>query len=158
MVAAVHPLEHAAGEAVGAAVEQRRPAGARAPGAALELVDLVAGLAAEQLDQVLRLRRHEVDREQLGPDRDAVGAVLVREADDEAGWVDARLRGEADQAARALAARARGDDEHRVVEVADERVERRLRLHRRTVPVPLRWMAGHSSLRASDANREAVTE
>ena len=50
----------------------------------------------------------------------------MREADEEARRVDARLRGEADQAAGALAAGAHGDDEHRVVEIADERVERRL--------------------------------
>ena len=94
---------------------------------ARELVDLVAGLAAEQLRQLRLLLGDEVHAEQLGALRDAVGAVLVREADEEARRVDARLGGEADQAAGALAVRARGDDEHRVVEVADQRVERRAR-------------------------------
>ena len=93
---------------------------------ARELVDLVAGLAAEQLRQLRLLLGHEVHAEQLGALRDPVGAVLVREADEEARRVDARLGREADQAAGALAVRARGDDEHRVVEVADERVEGRL--------------------------------
>ena len=92
---------------------------------ARELVDLVAGLAAEQLGQLRLLLGDEVHAEQLGALRDAVGAVLVREADEEARRVDARLGGEADQAAGALAVRARRDDEHRVVEVADERVEGR---------------------------------
>src|SRR5215204_3158111 len=141
VIAGVEALDHAADEAVRAGVEQRRAARPGAPRAALELVDLVARLAAEELGELRLLRGDEVDAEQLGVAAHAVGAVLVREADEEPRGVDARLRGEADQAARALAAGRHGDDEHRVVEVADERVERRLRLHRWTVPVPLTQMA-----------------
>src|SRR3954470_2448312 len=126
VIAGVEPVEHAADEAVRAGVEQRRAAGAGLPPDARELVDLVAGLAAEQLRQLGLLLGYEVDAEQLGTARDPVGAVLVREADEEARRVDARLGGEADQAARALALRAGGDDEHRVVEIADERVEGRV--------------------------------
>src|SRR5829696_9836147 len=59
VVARVDPLEHATHEAVRARVEQRRALGTGAPGAVLELVDLVARPPAEQLRQRLRLRGDE---------------------------------------------------------------------------------------------------
>ena len=122
----------------------RRPA--LVPGAARELVDLVAGLAAEQLGQRGRVLGHAVDAEQLGIAAAAVGAVVVREADREARRVDARLGREADQAAERLAAGAGGDDEHRVLEAADERVEGGCGVHadrrtRRAAPQPARRRA-----------------
>ena len=95
------------GEPVRQVVEDRQARGPLVPGAAGELVDLVAGLAAEELGEVLAVLGHEVDREVLGPLGDAVRAVLVREPDEEARRVDADLRREADQAARALAVRRR---------------------------------------------------
>ena len=123
VVAEVDPLDDPAHEAVRALVEQRHAVRAGLPGAALELVHLVAGLAAEQLGEVGRVRRHEVDRHRAGAQRDAVRAVLVRDPREEPGRVDARLGREPDQAAGALAVRRDGRDEHRVVELGDQLLE-----------------------------------
>src|SRR5919199_625354 len=95
-----------------------------APLAAVELVGVVAGLAAEQLDQVTRVARHHVyDHRRRAALEHAVGAVLVRDAREEARRVDAALGGEPDQAAGALASRGGRRYQHRVVERAHERVE-----------------------------------
>jgi hypothetical protein len=51
VIAAVQPAEHATGEQARAVVEQWQAVRALAPRGALELVHLVAGLAAEQLRQ-----------------------------------------------------------------------------------------------------------
>ncbi len=79
MVAERDALEHAPREPVLEVGQHGRPARALTPAGAGELVDLVAGLAAEQLGQVLGLLRDEVDDEYLRAGiGDAVGAVLDR--------------------------------------------------------------------------------
>ena len=123
VVAGVEALQHTAGEPVLAAVEDRDAVHV-APRRALELVHLVAGLAAEQLGEVLGVGGHRVHTEHRRVPAVPERAVGVREADDEARRVDAGLGGEADQAAERLAVgRARRDDEHRVLEIADEAIE-----------------------------------
>ena len=89
-----------------------------------------------------RVGRDAVDRERRGVAAAAIRAVLAREADREARRIDARLRGEADEAAQALVARAGGDDEHRVLEVPDDRVEGRADVH---VPATYPERAGAQS-------------
>jgi hypothetical protein len=73
------------------------------PCATGELVDLVAGLAAEQLREFLRVVRDGMDDEGLGVAGDAIGPVLHRQAGQKAGRADRHLRGEANQTARAVA-------------------------------------------------------
>ena len=124
VVAAVGAPEDAADEPVRAGVEERHPARSLVPRAARGLVDLVPGLAAEELRQRLRIRRDAVDAEQLRVPAATVRAVVVRQADDEPRRIDAHLGGEADQAAQRLLVRAGRDDEHRVLQVTDERAER----------------------------------
>src|SRR3954462_14816039 len=112
-------------EPVRQAGDDRDPLRPLVPLAPLELVDLVAGLPAEQLGDLLAVRRDEVHAEVLGALGDLEGVVLVRQPGQEARRVDADLRREADEAARALpVVRHRRDDEHRVVELAHERGER----------------------------------
>ena len=67
---------------------------------------------------------HEVHGHGARPLRDTVGVVPDLDAGQKARRVDARLAGESDEAAGALAAGRRRDYEHRVVEPADERLER----------------------------------
>src|SRR3954452_6451734 len=125
VVARVDALDDPPDEPVREALDDRHALRALVPVAALELVDLVAGLRAEQLGDVLAVGGNEVHAEVLGALRDPVRAVLVREAREEARRLDADLRREPDEAAGALpVAGDRGHDEHRVVELAHERVER----------------------------------
>ncbi len=105
---------------LGQPVEDREVVRAREPRAARELVDLVAGLAAEQLDEVAALARDGVHGERGRVAREAIRAVAARQAREEAVRVDARLRPESDDAAVALAGGRRRDDEHRVVQAAHE--------------------------------------
>src|SRR3954449_5923987 len=104
MVARVEGLDDPAHEPVAAALDDRRALGPLVPVHLRELVDLVPGLAAEQLGEVVRVGRDEVHGERARPAGDAEGPVLVRQARQEARWVDRGLRPEPDQAARALAA------------------------------------------------------
>src|SRR5919199_2777214 len=67
-----------------------------APG---ELVDLVAGLAAEQLGDLLAVGGDEVDAEVLRAAADAVGAGLFRQPGEEARRGGADLRRGADEGA-----------------------------------------------------------
>src|SRR3954469_25994193 len=60
VVAEVVPCPYLAREPARAVVEDRQAARAAAPRAAFELVDLVSGLAAEELDERDHLRRDEV--------------------------------------------------------------------------------------------------
>src|SRR3954468_9212414 len=69
------------------------------PLAPLELVDLVAGLSAEQLGDLLAVGRDEVHADVLGALGDLEGVVLLGQPGQEARRVDADLRGEADEAA-----------------------------------------------------------
>ena len=64
MIARVGAPQHPADEPVGAVVEDRHAAAPLVPGAARELVHLVARLAAEQLGQRLGVRRDAVDAQQ----------------------------------------------------------------------------------------------
>jgi hypothetical protein len=64
-----------------------------------------------------------------------IGPVGVREADEKAWGIDARLGAEANEAAGALRARGSGDDEHRIVEHGDEFVEGRVPIGCRSAPV-----------------------
>jgi uncharacterized protein (DUF305 family) len=109
MVAPVGAPHHAPHEAVATALQQWDPAGSLAPLAACELVDLVAGLPAEQLGEVRGIGGHEVDAEAIGLAGDLEGAVPLRKADQESGRVDAGLRREASGSPRtnrpAIAAR-----------------------------------------------------
>jgi hypothetical protein len=135
VIAGVGPPDHAADEPVRAVVEDRHAVRPLAPGGAGELVDVVAGLAAEQLGQLGRVCGDAVHAEHVRVAPAAERAVLVRQAHREARRVDAHLRGEAHEAPERLVPRARGDDEHRVLEVADERVEgRRDVAHTRLLP------------------------
>ena len=131
MVAGVHALEHAADEAVGQASSSGMPPG---PGRHAQRSNLSTSSPVSPPNSSTGpppAPGTKWTASSSACDRDSVAAVLVREADEEARRVDARLRREADQAARALPPRAGRHDEHRVVEVADQRVERRLRVHRR---------------------------
>src|SRR5436853_294747 len=66
VVADVVARQDRADEPAWAAAEDRHPARPHVPFAARELVDLVAGLAAEQLDELLVVARRDVHRERLG--------------------------------------------------------------------------------------------
>src|SRR5919201_4576804 len=134
VVARVQAPDDASDEPVRAALDDRYAAGTLVPGAVRELVDLVARLPAEQVGEVAGVGRHPVHRQVLGAATQPIGPVEVREAHEEPRGVDARLGGEADQAPRPLTVHGRRDDEHRVVEVADERVERVLLAHAGDLP------------------------
>src|SRR3954453_18533544 len=125
VVAGGEALDDPPDEPVRQAGDDRAPLRPLVPLAPLELVDLVAGLPAEQLGDLLAVRRDEVHAEVLGALGDLEGVVLVRQPGQEARRIDADLRREADEAARALPVAGDGrDDEHRVVELAHERGER----------------------------------
>lgn len=111
------------GEPVVAVVEDGKAMRAFVPGAVSELVCVVAGLTAEELRQLSGGGGDEVDGHGVGLLSEPGGAVLVRQADEEPRWIDAALGGEADQAAGELLALAGGDDEHRVVKLADQLLE-----------------------------------
>src|SRR3954447_11617957 len=124
MVPEVEAVEHAAGEPARDITQDRDSLGARRPRAELELVDLVAGLPAEQRRELAVRGTQEVDDHRIGGSDHVVGAVLLGDADQEPRRMDAALRGEADQATAALAVGADGgDDEHRRVEPADQLLE-----------------------------------
>jgi len=63
----VHVVAHAPDDAVRDAIEQRNPVASGGPRAALELVDGVAGLLAEQLGEIAIVGRREVQREGARP-------------------------------------------------------------------------------------------
>ena len=139
-----HALEDPTGEPVVAVVENRNAIGPLALGRLRELVDLVAGRRAEELIELDGLLWNDVNGEDLCLLGNAERVVLVRQADDEPDGVDAALGRESDQAARELIATASGDDEHRVVEVAE--------LHRRpdtTQAVARRGLSSISAVRPS---------
>ena len=87
------------GEPVVEPRQDRRAAGPGRQSHARELVDLVAGLPAEQLGEVVVGLRDEVDDEHLGLRRHAEGAVAPRQPDEEPRRMDRRLRREPDEAA-----------------------------------------------------------
>jgi hypothetical protein len=127
-------------------------AGLRLSGDGLEQEEIViARLGAPQHSP------HEAVRA-LVEERNAGGTVVpraaleLRQADREAGWVDAGLGRKAHQAAERLLPRASGDDEHRVLEIADERVERGGRVAHRRI-VARATQLGHPRLSSSARNR-----
>jgi hypothetical protein len=69
------------------------------------------------------MRRDAVNPEQFGVATATESPVLMRQADREARRVDARLRCKAHEAPERLAVSARGHDEHRILELADERMK-----------------------------------
>ena len=91
-----------------------------------ELVDVVARLVSEEDRQVDAITRHDVHRQMIRTRRDPRRVVLDRDAGEEPAGLDARLRGKAQQTARALTVIDGGgrDDEHREVERREQRVER----------------------------------
>src|SRR4051794_15640909 len=124
VVTEVEAVEHAAREPArrrskdGDALRPLRPV------AELELVDLVARLAAEQLRQLALCRTEEVHDDRVRLADHVECAVLLRDAREEARRLDAALRCEADQAAGPLAIDADGGDYvHRPVQAADELLE-----------------------------------
>ena len=88
MVAGVHAVEDAPREPVAAVFEDGRVPGTGPPTAALELVQLVARLCAEQLRQIGGVFGDQVHHHHLGVASHPVGAVLVRDAHEEARRVD----------------------------------------------------------------------
>jgi hypothetical protein len=62
VIAGVEAVHDAAHEPALAALEDRQSLGPVVPRAVRELVDVVAGLAAEELDEVLGVGRDAVDR------------------------------------------------------------------------------------------------
>ncbi len=66
MVTAVDAVLHAADEPGGGLVQDGRAAGSRVPGDVGELVDVVAGLAAEEPGQVVLVAAEQVDGEPFG--------------------------------------------------------------------------------------------
>ena len=96
VVAQVDTGEHAPDEDVVDTIEHRDTARPGAPGPLGQLVDLVGGLAPEQLGQIVLVGGNQVHGEHRGGLGDAVRAVLDGQADEESGRVDRALGGEAD--------------------------------------------------------------
>ena len=115
VIAKVETLDDSSDEPGHGAVEYRDAGRTFGPGASLELVDLVAGLAAEQLDDVVSLASKDVHGEVSGGFGDAPRSVLDRDRHEESRRVDARLGGESNDAAGALATGRRRDDVERRV-------------------------------------------
>ena len=90
----------------------------------LELVDRVAGLAAEQFHDVEVLAVEKVHRQVGGVAGDAERVVLGGQGDQETGRMDAGLTGEAHQAAGGGAVGLRGHDVDRVVQRRHQLLER----------------------------------
>src|SRR5437763_5019833 len=117
VVAEVVAGMHASYEPAGDVRQQRDASRAGRPLAELELVDLIARLAAEQLRERALRAAKEVDRDDVRLRDDVERPVLLRDARQEARRMNAALRREADQAAGALAVTPdRRDDEDRPVE------------------------------------------
>src|SRR5437764_6241535 len=117
VIAQVEAVQYVADEPAWRVGQDRGSVWTFGPVGQLELVDLVARLAAEQLGEVALGLTQEVDDDRVCGCYDVERAVHLRYAHEEARRVDAALGREADQAAVALAvARDRGDDEHRPVQ------------------------------------------
>src|SRR3954470_3630350 len=123
VVAEVDAAQDPADEDVGYAVEDRHAFRAVVPRPLGELVDLVARLASEQLGQVPRVGGYLMDGQHRRTLGDSERAVLDRQADEEAGRMDRTLGCESHEAAVALFTGDGRDDEHRVLELADEGLE-----------------------------------
>ena len=110
-----------------AAVEDRCTVRTFVPAALCELVDLVAGLLAEQFGEIPLIRTQQVHDEPLRVLRDTVRVVRFRDAHEPPRRIDAALRVEADEATGALAVVRCGHDDHRIVDGGDDRSERVVR-------------------------------
>lgn len=104
-------------------LEQRYAVAPRLPATAVELVHLIAGLATEQLCELMLGRREHVDGEHRGASRHVVRVVLHRQAHQEPRWADTRLGSEAHEAAGLNSLVGSSHHEHRVVQTSDEPVE-----------------------------------
>src|SRR5438477_3039485 len=134
MVAHVEPADDGPGDPALHPVEDGDAARPGPPRAALELVDLVAGLAAEQLGQAAVVVGQPVDGEHRRRRRHREGVVRLRHAGQDPGRVDAALRPEADEAARAAPVRRDGgDDDHGGVEAGGQPAQLRLAIRCRQV-------------------------
>ena len=96
MVAEVEALDDSTDEPRRCSVEHRDSTVALGPIALFELVDLVTGLAAEQVDDIHPLAPEQMHRDVAGGRGDAPRPVRFRDRDEEARRVDARLSGETD--------------------------------------------------------------
>jgi hypothetical protein len=94
------------------------------PSHASELVDLVAGLAAEEVGNVPVFVFDDVHRERRGASCDAERVVLLRDAREKPRRVNAALCGEADEAARRLVFARGRDDIQWILERRDEPLKR----------------------------------
>src|SRR5262245_32132347 len=123
VVAGVDALDDRPREPV-APVEHRTPVRARGPLDLLELVDVVAGLGAEDAGQVLVALSEHVHDERSDAERGPVGPVRLRQPDAEARRLDAALCREGDQAPVALVTRCGSHHVGRRVLLADDGLER----------------------------------
>ncbi|CAO5259714.1 exported hypothetical protein [Frankia sp. AgKG'84/4] len=112
-------------------LEDRQVEGTLPPGAPGELVDLVAGLLAEERRELLSGGVEQVHREVIGVAGDAMGVVGPRDAHQVARRLDAALGVESDEATATLPTlRDRRDNRHRVADGAHRVVKGALSRHR----------------------------
>ena len=99
VVAQGETIEDRADEPCGRVVEDWHLLRAAVPGTAVEFVDLVAGLTAEQFHDIEVLAVEDVHRQVGGTSGHPECVVARGQADQETGRVDAGLAGEAHQTA-----------------------------------------------------------
>jgi hypothetical protein len=116
VVAEGETIADLADEPGGCVVENRHLRWAAVPGAAVELVDLVAGLAAEQFHDVEVLAIEHMHRQVGGAGGHSECVVLFGQTNQESGRMDAGLAGEAHQATGRDTVGLRSDDKHRIVQ------------------------------------------
>ncbi len=117
MVATVETLDDPRGDPSATVTNDGGAARSRLPRAAGELVDLVTGVLTEQSRKVDVAATEEMHDDHLGPSGHPKGVVALGDAYQEAGWLQAALRSEPDEAAGSLSVGGcRGDDEHGVVD------------------------------------------
>ena len=100
---------------------------------AAELVDVVSGLPAEQLGQVVLVSVQEVHRQVVGPPGEPAGAVGRRQPHGVDRGLDAGLRVEPDEAAVPLVLGGDGDDHHGAVHRRDQVAEVTIHRHHQSV-------------------------
>lgn len=100
----------------GGAIEDGRLFSPGVPGAVVELVDCLAGLAAEQPYDIEVFAAEQMHAEVGGIDRDTEGVVALRQAGQKPWRIDTGLAGESHQTSRFDAPSLYGDDEHRIVQ------------------------------------------
>lgn len=120
MITGVDAGEYLADEPCRRIIEDRHVLRPDVPAAASELVTRVSGLAAEQPSQLRVLTAHYMHRQMIRIASDAVGVVALGQPDQKPRWLDAALTRKADEAARAATLDRGGDDEHGVIQLADQ--------------------------------------